>query len=155
MKSPHPLFVVPAVYWEQLSPQLRDECLWLWGEGKRSALVYSAPDGARGWWFPDGYGDEVAMEDMLYRYTPSAEEVCRALQGPPGPTGPMGAQGLPGERGERGPVGPPGTPAGWPTPATDTDTDDQRLATVEATITTIARQVTNLMHEVNNIKKEQ
>ena len=155
MKSPHPLFKVPADMWGEVPPESRDEFLWLWDEGKQNALVYSAPDRARGWWFPDGYGDEVAMESMLYRYTPSAEEVCRALQGPPGPTGPMGAQGLPGERGERGPVGPPGTPAGWPTPATDTDTDDQRLATVEATITTIARQVTNLMHEVNNIKKEQ
>lgn len=151
MRSPHPLFKVPADMWGEVPPESRDEFLWLWDEGRQNALVYSAPDRARGWWFPDGYGDEVAMEDLLYRYTPTPEEVMRALQGPPGPPGPMG---MPGERGERGRPGAPGTPAGWPTSTDDTDTYDQRLATMEVTITTVARQVTDLMHTVNNLQKE-
>ena len=141
MKSPHPLFKVPADMWGEVPPESRDEFLWLWDEGRQNALVYSGPDRARGWWFPDGYGDEVAMESLLYRYTPSAEEVARALQGPPGPVGPMGAQGLPGER---GPVEHP-----------DTLTETDRLAVMEVTITTIARQVSELMQTVNNIQKEQ
>lgn len=156
MKTPYPLFSVPLDLWQAVPSSALDEMVY--AQDGDYILVYEAPDRVLQWWLPDGYGDELRMEDMLYRYTPSAEEVCRALQGPPGtpgPTGAMGEQGLPGERGERGPAGPPGTPAGWPTPATDTDTDDQRLATMEVTITTIARQVTDLMHEVNNIKKEQ
>ena len=155
MKTPYPLFRVPIELWASVPPEAKEEIIS--SEEEHFVNIYEAPDRVLGWWLPDGYGDEVRMEDLMYRYTPSPEEVCRALQGPPGPVGPMGTQGLPGERGERGPVGPPGTPAGWPTAKPDPEdlTDSDRLAVVEVTVTTIAKQVTHLMREVNNIKKEQ
>lgn len=139
MRTPHPLFRVPLDLWQAVPSSALGEMVY--AQDGDYILIYEAPDRVLQWWLPDGYGDEVAMESLLYRYTPSAEEVARALQGPPGPVGPMGAQGLPGER---GPVEHP-----------DTLTETDRLAVMEVTITTIARQVSELMQTVNNIQKEQ
>ena len=41
--------------------------------------------------------DGPKLSDFATKYTPTAEEVVRALRGPQGETGPMGAQGLKGE----------------------------------------------------------
>ena len=44
-----------------------------------------------------GSNEEVLLSEFAPKYTPTSEEVMRALQGPMGPTGPMGPKG---DRGE-------------------------------------------------------
>lgn len=133
MRTPYPLFRVPLDLWKSVPTSALDEMVY--AQDGDHILIYEAPDRVLGWWLPDDDGDELRMEDMLYRYTPSPEEVMRALQGPPGPVGMAGE---------------PGDPA--PTP--EEGTDDYRLAVLEKTIQTVASQVTDLMHKVNDQKEQ-
>lgn len=124
-----PLYVVPAVYWADVPAHIQRQCVASIRDN--TATIFIAPaDFGEIVSYPDG--DEPAtMAEFRHLYTPTPEEVCRALRGPqgyPGPTGAMGATGAPGA-------------------TTDADLTEvhARLADAERGVTAAMRAVTSLV----------
>lgn len=97
-RSPHPLYLIPADFpGVQAMFQDTQEHLTYSDEGG-NLYVYATnlaetnfPQDPRA--LEQGY---TSLADFTPYYTPTPEEVMRALQGPPGPAGPMGPKGDPG-----------------------------------------------------------
>lgn len=103
VRRSHPLYVIPHEY--ASDPEVRkvlwsEDCYMLAGSLENGDLAVYATDlpGSTYFTISTYYGDEEAcLEDFLQPYTPTPEEVVRALRGPQGETGPMGPKG---DRGE-------------------------------------------------------
>lgn len=98
----HPLYVIPVEYAsdnEVREALFRDQSIVLdeLASGELEIYATSLPDDTY-FLIDAGYGDEESnLRDFAQPYTPTPEEVMRALRGPQGETGPMGPQG---DRGE-------------------------------------------------------
>lgn len=98
----HPLYVIPVEYArdnEVREALFRDQSIVLdeLASGELEIYATSLPDDTY-FLIDAGYGDEESnLRDFAQPYTPTPEEVMRALRGPKGDTGPMGMQG---DRGE-------------------------------------------------------
>ena len=94
----HPTYVIPVEYAsdnEVREVLFRDQSIVLdeLASGELEIYATSLPDDTY-FLIDAGYGDEESnLRDFAQPYTPTPEEVMRALQGPPGPPGPMGPQG--------------------------------------------------------------
>lgn len=94
MRCSHPLYEVPSDLWESVPSDIQEDCTVFHADD--SVLVLAAPERLDDISVMDAYGDGIPVRYFRALYTPSPEEVCRALQGPPGPAGPAGMSGEPG-----------------------------------------------------------
>lgn len=147
-----PLYVIPREYEHQYLDALsRTNNL-----AKVLDAPLAAPAGATAVLIaPDYLGslvieeDEEGLHDLTFddfrpRYTPTDEEVARALRGPAGPVGPMGMAGAPGAS-----AGP-----------SDDDLADvyERLASTERAVASVMRSVAEIVISITpdpNQNKEQ
>lgn len=99
-RTEHPLYIIPAEY-KALREMFEDHDLMEISDVMPNGdlHVYASEFGPETAYGFDGEWDyhEGTLADFVPEYTPTPEEVMRALRGPKGDTGPMGPQG---DRGE-------------------------------------------------------
>lgn len=99
-RTEHPLYIIPAEY-KALREMFEDHDLMEVSDVMPNGdlHVYASEFGPETAYGFDGEWDyhEGTLADFVPEYTPTPEEVMRALQGPLGPQGPQGATGPRGE----------------------------------------------------------